>query len=269
MGFIGILGGGWLGLALAREGIEKGYQVKVSSTSKEKTKQLLAEGYLAYFMKINETHTQGQVDFFKDLDTLVITIPPGLKKNQERNYVGLLEQVIKKIEYFKIQKVIYTSSISVYGFQEGVITEESALLGNTPSAQQIMKVEQKLIENNNFTSIIIRLGGLIGPNRHPIFTLSGKKNIPNPNSPINFIHQKDAVAILLKLTENFSEDEVFNGVSPFHPSRKEYYTQMAEIAKLTAPTFEKKGKIRGIVNAEKVVRELDCQYMVKNLLILN
>ena len=132
-----------------------------------------------------------------------------------------------------------------------------------------MKVEQKLIENNNFTSIIIRLGGLIGPNRHPIFTLSGKKNIPNPNSPINFIHQKDAVAILLKLTENFSEDEVFNGVSPFHPSRKEYYTQMAKIAGLMAPTFEEKGIIRGVVSADKVVRELNCRFMVKNLLILN
>tara|TARA_S200000501_G_scaffold373726_1_gene421546 strand:- start:6240 stop:7049 length:810 start_codon:yes stop_codon:yes gene_type:complete len=269
MSVIGILGGGWLGLALASEGLEKGHEVRISATSEEKTKQLFSEGYSAYFLKISKLEVQGQLNFFKDLDTLVITIPPGLRKNKERNYVVLLEQVVKKIESFKIQKVIYTSSTSVYGFQEEVITEESALLGNTPSAQQIIKVEQNLIENNNFSCSILRLGGLMGPDRHPIFSLSGKKNLPNPNSPINFIHQKDAVAILLKLTENFVGDEVFNGVCPFHPSRKEYYTQMAEIAELPAPTFEEKGRISGVVSAEKVVSELNCQFMVKNLLILN
>lgn len=124
MGDIGILGGGWLGMALAKEGIEMGYKVRVSTTSKEKTNVLLAEGYSAYFLKISEIHSQGQLDFFKDLDTLVITIPPSLRKNPVLNYVGLLEQLIKEIEYFKIQKVIFTSSTSVYGFQKGVITEE-------------------------------------------------------------------------------------------------------------------------------------------------
>ena len=54
MGDIGILGGGWLGMALAKEGIEMGYKVRVSTTSKEKTNVLLAEGYSAYFLKISE-----------------------------------------------------------------------------------------------------------------------------------------------------------------------------------------------------------------------
>ena len=40
MSVIGILGGGWLGLALASEGLEKGYEVRISATSIEKTKQL-------------------------------------------------------------------------------------------------------------------------------------------------------------------------------------------------------------------------------------
>ena len=187
MGVIGILGGGWLGMALAKEGLDRGHKVRVSATSKKKTNQLLTEGYSAYFLKIGEIHTQGQLDFFKDLDTLVITIPPSLRENPERNYVGLLEQVVKEIESFKIQKVIFTSSTSVYGFQKGVITEESALLGNTPSAQQIIKVEQKLLENDNFACGIVRLGGLMGPDRHPIFSLSGKKwHCPRVNPPTFF-----------------------------------------------------------------------------------
>jgi nucleoside-diphosphate-sugar epimerase len=130
-------------------------------------------------------------------------------------------------------------------------------------------VEQRLIKNENFESCIVRLGGLLGPDRHPIFTLSGKKNLPNPKSPINFIHQKDAVAILLKILENWKGDQTFNAVTPFHPSRKEYYEQMAKIAQLPPPIFEQNGAIRGIISSKKVLDELSCQFTVKNLLILN
>lgn len=266
---IGILGGGWLGLALALEAQKKGHQAKVTSTSEERAKQLIDKGLNAQFLKLTESTVMGALDFFKDIDTLFITIPPGLRKNPQRNYVALVEQIIEKVEAYKIQRVLFTSSTSVYGFQKGIMTETSELLGDSPSAQQIIKVEQKLLNNKNFQSCIVRLGGLIGPDRHPIFTLSGKKNLPNPLSPINFIHQKDAVAILLNLFENWNENKIYNAVTPYHPSREAYYSQMAEIAQLPPPSFEKKGTTRGFVSSEKVCSELHYIFKVKNLLILN
>ena len=112
----------------------------------------------------------GKIDFFNHIDTLVIMIPPSLRKNPQHNYAALFEQIIQKTESYKIKRVLFTSSTSVYGFQKGIITETSKLLGDTPSALQIINVEQKLQVNKNFESIIVRLGGLIGPNRHPIFS---------------------------------------------------------------------------------------------------
>jgi len=71
------------------------------------------------------------------------------------------------------------------------------------------------------------------------------------------------------LIQNWKGNEVYNAVTPFHPSRKEYYSQMAKMANLPPPTFENKGKIRGIISSEKLVLELNGQFKVKNLLILN
>ena len=269
MNKIGILGSGWLGLALAEKAKKKGHQVWTTSTTKGKVDILQNKGFHARYLSFSETSMAGEIDFFNHIDTLVIMIPPGLRKNPQHNYAALFEQIIGKTEFYKIKRVLFTSSTSVYGFQKGIITETSKLLGDTPSALQIINVERKLQINKNFESIIVRLGGLIGPKRHPIFALGGKENLPNPQSPINYIHQEDAVEILIKIVENWSGNQIYNAVTPFHPSRKEYYTQMAKIAHISPPKFEKIGTIRGTISSKKIVSELNCQFKVKNLLILN
>ena len=263
------MGGGWLGLAVAEKAMERNHSIKVSTTHKEKSTLLKKKGFDAAVVEVSEFDINGENDFFNDVKLLIISIPPGLRKNPNRNYIAVIEQIINKIELTGIEKVIFTSSTSVYGNQAEIITEESELLGTTEAARQIIAVEKKLLEHKQFESCILRLGGLVGPNRHPIFTLSGKKNIPNPLSPINFIHQQDAVSIILHIIENWQGNQAYNAVTPFHPTRIDYYSEMAKIAALEAPAFEKSGIVRGIVSANKVIKDLNFKFLVKNLLILN
>ncbi|MBH45584.1 MAG: NAD(P)-dependent oxidoreductase [Flavobacteriaceae bacterium] len=269
MSSIGIMGGGWLGLALAEKAIVRNHSIKVSTTRKEKSTLLKKKGINAAIVDVSEFDISGDIDFFNDLNHLIISIPPGLRKNPDHNYIAVIGRIINKIELTGIEKVIFTSSTSVYGNQSEIITEESELLGTTAAARQIIAVEKNLLEHKQFESCILRLGGLVGPNRHPIFTLSGKKNIPNPLSPINFIHQQDAVNIILHIIENWQGKQVYNAVTPFHPTRIDYYSEMAKIAALEAPAFEKSGIIKGIVSAKKVRKDLNFKFLVKNLLILN
>jgi nucleoside-diphosphate-sugar epimerase len=263
------MGGGWLGLAVAEKAMERNHSIKVSTTHKEKSTLLKKKGFDAAVVEVSEFDINGENDFFNDVKLLIISIPPGLRKNPDRNYIAVIKQIINKIELTGIEKVIFTSSTSVYGNQAETITEESELLGTTEAARQIIAVEKKLLEHKQFESCILRLGGLVGPNRHPIFTLSGKKNIPNPLSPINFIHQQDAVSIILHIIENWQGNQAYNAVTPFHPTRIDYYSEMAKIAALEAPAFEKSGIVRGIVSANKVRKDLNFKFLVKNLLILN
>ncbi len=266
---IGILGAGWLGTVLAKKGIENNHNVVVSSTNKKKIKILKNKGYKAKMIVANERGVQGDLSFFKGIELLIITIPPKLDKNGNINYDLIIDQLIKKIVFFRIKKVIYTSSTSVYGFQKKTISEKSEKYPLSDAAKKIIICENKLIENPYFETCIIRLGGLIGPDRHPIFKLSGKKNIPNPKSPINLIHQKDAVGITLYLSENWNGNEIFNAVTPFQPTRKEYYKSISKIAKVEPPKFEVNGKIRGKISSSKLLKFTNYRFKVENLLILN
>jgi hypothetical protein len=88
----------------------------------------------------------------------------------------------------------------------------------------------------------LRFGGLIGEDRHPIRFLAGRKNLENPEAPINLIHQTDCIGIIMTILRQAQHDkwewnETFNAVAPFHPSREQYYTQKAIDLGLELPQF--------------------------------
>jgi nucleoside-diphosphate-sugar epimerase len=269
MGKIGILGCGWLGLAFAKKAVEKGYGVNATTTTPSKKQKLQPTQITPFLLEVNENEINGEDLFFNDVSTLIIAIPPGLRKNPNRNFDKIIGQVVAKIKGFKIKKVVFLSSISVYGFQEEEINEESPTLGATTSAIQLLISEKMLLESEEFETCVIRMGGLMGPERHPVYSLSLKKNIPNPDSPVNFIHQRDAVDIIFKLIENWQPNEIYNAVTPFHPSRKNYYTEMANIANISPPDFLPEGTVRGKISSQKVRDKIDFTFLVDNLLILN
>ena len=266
---ISILGAGWLGSVLAAKYIENNHNVTISTTSPDKHSLFLKNGLNAMLIEVTKEKIIGDNSFFNGIDLLIITIPPMFGKNRNIKYLEMIERVIEKIVSFGIKKVIYTSSTSVYGFQKNTITERSKTDPLSNNARKILMCEKELLENSSFESCIIRLGGLIGPNRHPIFSLSGKQNVPNPDSPINLIHQKDAVGITLCLSENWNGNEIFNAVTSYHPSRKDYYINISKIARVDPPKFEKKGKIRGEISSSKLSKLTNYQFEVENLLILN
>jgi len=101
----------------------------------------------------------------------------------------------------------------------------------------LLQAEQLLQSNPNFKTTIVRFGGLIGEDRHPIRSLSRRENLENPDAPINLIHQQDCIGIILKIIEQNSWNETYNAVTPFHPTREVYYTQKAIDLGLDLPKF--------------------------------
>ena len=142
---------------------------------------------------IDLEHPSDNLSSFFDADELIITIPPKAK-----NYAQLIEHLIPEIEKSTIKRVTYTSSISVYGNAIGVITENTKTQPIRTSVEQIVEVEQLLLNNNTFNTNIIRLGGLIGTDRHPAYHVSGKQ-LKAPYDLINLIHLDDSLAVIKKL----------------------------------------------------------------------
>jgi nucleoside-diphosphate-sugar epimerase len=235
---ISILGCGWLGLPLAKALLENGFSVKGSTTSKEKLSVLENLGIQPFLIELESNNVSGDMEtFLQGSETLIIDIPPKLRGNSKEDFVGKIKTVIPFIEKSQIANVLFVSSTSVYAEDNSVLTEDSPLNPETESGRQLVEVEQLLQTNIHFKTAILRFGGLIGEDRHPIRFLAGRKNLENPKAPINLIHQTDCIGIILEILRQNSWNETFNAVAPFHPSREEYYTQKAMDFGLELPQF--------------------------------
>jgi nucleoside-diphosphate-sugar epimerase len=126
----------------------------------------------------------------------------------------MIKNLLENIEPTPLKRIIFLSSTSVYGSSEGVYNESSLVNPETSSAKAL-HICENLIINSPLPSVIVRLGGLIGEDRNPIFQLQGKA-IGNPLGCINFIHQEDAINGISNLVINSRLEGIFNLVSPHH-----------------------------------------------------
>ena len=91
--------------------------------------------------------------------------------------------------------------------------------------------------------------------------LIGRKNIENPEAPINLIHQKDCIGIIEAIIKQECWNETFNAVAPFHPSRTAYYTQKALENNLPLPEFDQmKISIGKTILSDKLEISLDYKF---------
>lgn len=280
---VSILGCGWLGLPLAKSLIEKGFLVNGSTTSVEKIPILESLGIQPSIITLSAVEGQNNeneiIPFLQNSEVLIINIPPKLRRDSVASlgmtFVEKIENLIPFIEKSSVKKVIFVSSTSVYGEiplenvqgEKNSITEEILPNPDTESSKQLLEVEKMLQSNTHFKTTIVRFGGLIGNDRHPIYFLAGRKNIENPDAPINLIHLEDCIGIIHEILRYAQNDNlVLNAVAPFHPSRKEYYTQKAIELQLPLPEFEEKNKVAGkIISSEKVETVLNYKFQKPSL----
>jgi nucleoside-diphosphate-sugar epimerase len=274
---ISILGCGWLGFPLAKSLLQKGYSINGSTTTLKKIPVLEHAGIVPFLIELSDVNIKGEMDsFLENSEILIIDIPPKLRGDSSETPTGLSKTFVRKIqnliafiEKSSVNKVLFVSSTSVYADENATLTEDSIPNPDTESGKQLLEAEMLLQSSAIFETAVIRFGGLIGSDRHPIKFLSGKTNIENPDAPINLIHQEDCIGIIEKViretqNNNFSWNETFIAVAPFHPTRKEYYTQKAIEFNLPLPHFnESKPSIGKLIQCEKVERVLG--YSFKNI----
>ncbi|OAB28556.1 Nucleoside-diphosphate-sugar epimerase [Flavobacterium fryxellicola] len=235
---ISILGCGWLGLPLAKALLQNNFLVSGSTTSEDKLKVLDQQGIKPFLIALSENKTTGNVtDFLENSEILIIDIPPKLRGSENENFVSKIRNIIPFIEKSVVTKVLFISSTSVYNDTATLVTEDTIPQPDTESGKQLLETEELLQTNINFKTTIVRFGGLIGKDRHPVKFLAGRANLANPEAPINLIHQEDCIGIIQKIIITNAWNETFNAVAPFHPSREKYYTQKAVDLNLPLPKF--------------------------------
>ncbi|WP_309640033.1 SDR family oxidoreductase [Flavobacterium sp.] len=255
---ISILGCGWLGLPLAQQLIRQGYEIKGTTTSEAKLVVLENNGIRPFLINVSGEGIEGDVtSFLKNAEILIINIPPKLRGDVKENFVAKVQNIMAAVEASTIKKVLFVSSTSVYPDCNETITEVTIPEPDSESGLQLFQAEQLLQNNHHFQTTVVRFGGLIGNDRHPIRFLAGRKNIENPDAPINLIHQDDCIGIIQKIIESDFWNETFNAVAPFHPTRKAYYTQKAIDLNLDIPEFNANKRCIGkTILSDKVISVL-------------
>lgn len=260
---ISILGCGWLGLPLAEHLIQKGFSVKGSTTSPNRMGELESKEIEAFIIELSSKGVSGNFEsFLQNSKTLIIDIPPKLRGDNPESFVEKMKTFIQTaVLNSSIENVLFISSTSVYGDEAITVTEETIEKPQTLSGKELLETEHYLQQQTAFNTSILRFGGLIGGTRNPAKSLSGKTNIANPNAPINFIHQEDCIGIITAIMEQDFWGEKINASAPFHPTRKEYYTDKAKELGLPLPEFEENNASGKIIDSSKLISELKYNFM--------
>lgn len=209
-----------------------------TTTTPQKMEMLLEMGIDPFQISLTENGIFGDLDgFVRDLNTLIINIPPNLRGIQKESYTSKIQHLGHAIQNSSLKNLIFISSTSVYGDVPGTVTENTPPKPNTESGKQLLAAEGLIRDLTDLNTAIIRFGGLIGPNRHPITHLAGRKDLPNGDERINLIHLDDCIGLIKTILTTNRWNITINGVYPYHPTKKEYYTSEALKKGLFPPSY--------------------------------
>jgi len=251
-----IIGCGWLGLPLGVALVNKGCHVFGSTKDVNKLSKLENKGIHSLLFDL-ETNAMIPSEITAATDILILTLPP-IRKQQIQFYGEKLVEICKQFD--SIKGVVFTSSTGVYPQKDGDFTEDY-VFSEDEKKTSIFQAETALSEVLANKLTILRLAGLIGPNRHPIIQLQGRTGLKNPECPVNLVHQTDVISIIVHLIDCQKFGKVFNVVHPEHPDRKSYYTAIALKSELVPPEFEDTTAIKRIINGQKI--EEFCNFKFK------
>jgi len=249
---ISILGCGWLGLPLANDLINKGYEVYGSTTSHYKIKELAKKGIKPFLIDISKT--DDNMREFLNSEILIIAITSKNIKD--------IKNLIVNIEELEVQKVLFISSTSIYPFTNGIVTEETNT-SNSPLAE----IEKLFISNASFKSTIIRFGGLFGYDRKPGKFIKPNSLVEDPEGYVNLIHRDDCIKIIEKVILKNIWNEILNACADTHPKRRDFYLKETQKLGVSSIVFNEKSENKyKIIDSQKLKILLNYKFKYADLM---
>jgi Nucleoside-diphosphate-sugar epimerases len=246
-------GAGYIGSVLCRMLIEKGFDV------------ICLDRFFFGFDSIEEIRDKIKMvkedirwfnpNILKDIDAVIDMAslsndPSGEldpQKTLEINYEGRV-RVAKLSKKLGVKRYVLASSCSVYGFQEGILTEESTLNPLTTYAKANALAEKEILSlaDKSFKATVLRQATVYGLSYRMRFDLAINGMVlgfyKNGKIPIMrdgkqwrpFVHVKDTSNAFIKVLE--AEPELVNG-QIFNVGSDEQNFQIFELAKLIAESI--------------------------------
>jgi nucleoside-diphosphate-sugar epimerase len=227
MSIISIIGAGWLGFPLAQQ-LARDHCVYASKTTLAGLGIFSSTSIQGFVVSQDNIHHELKSQLLEQKPNVVIgCFPPGLRKGLSNHYGNNWQAIIDACETTGVEKVIMISTTGVYPDlpMEMVETDATYSRGLTnPDFSQKNKIlldAERVVEQSRLNTVIIRCGGLFGPQRHPSRFATRLKSVSSA-APANMLHLDDAINVITFSLDQIN-NEVINAVSPIKPSKAEFY----------------------------------------------
>ncbi len=220
---INLIGSGWLASPLAQQLQAAGHQVLVTTTQPEKACELAAAGLSTRIYALGDQLSDPNSLF--DTDVLIIAITS--------KDLAAFDVLMDQINDTPCQHIIYISSTSVYA-NDGQQHDETSTALNPDNP--LLQIEHLIQTHRSAT--IIRMAGLVGPDRHPGLFFRHGRVMKNPDAPVNLIHQTDCIGIIQSVITQGAWNEVFNACADTHPKKAVFYAAMSQQINADTPKTE-------------------------------
>ena len=258
---IAIIGAGWLGKPLARQLLSQDYPLTVSCSHTEKAVSLVVQGIPAVSATLSDEPQGDWASLLSNKDIAICLLPASRGNHASAPLSVQIEQLLALLKEYQVGKLIFISSTSIYHKTDQTLTETSPL----NSSSTVYAAEQLIQQQQEIDCTIIRFAGLISADRNPTRSLSRKSNnghiFDAGESPVNLIHQHDAVGVIEQVIKQQCWGEIFNACCDHHASRQDFYQQAAKQLGITMPSFTaENSKPHCIIANEKLKQRLNYQF---------
>ncbi len=203
---IAIIGCGYVGSALGDALSRAGHNVLGTTTRPERADELRALGIRPAVVMLNEVAAVASL--LGDREVVYLTIAAGRKDSDYRRvYVEGIRCLLDAASNTPVKRIIYTSSTSVYGQNDGDWVDETSPTEPTSErGRLLLEAERTLLdraEQDGIVATVLRLAGIYGPDREPASWLArcAGQERSDGDAYLNLVHRDDIVAALIALLD--------------------------------------------------------------------
>ncbi|MDW3095839.1 MAG: NAD-dependent epimerase/dehydratase family protein [Gammaproteobacteria bacterium] len=230
-----IIGCGFLGKHIATLLQEKQQCPTCVVRSQLSHQQLMEHNLRAVICDLDhELSNQSEFDLINN--QIYYLAPPSSSDNKDHR----IDNFLSLCRTNQPSKIVYISTSGVYGDCQGNwVSEESPVAPISTRAKRRVYAEKSLTSYCNQYGcdyIILRVGGIYGPDRLPIDRLKNLTVICPEEAPYsNRIHVADLASVCFSAMSNNIQNEVINVSDGNSTSMSDYYYKIADFAGLPRP----------------------------------
>ncbi|MBL9191075.1 MAG: NAD-dependent epimerase/dehydratase family protein [Opitutaceae bacterium] len=193
-----VLGAGYVGGAVCREGLARGLQVYALTRNPERAAALATLGVQTVVAALDAADWHDRLPADAEFILNCVSSGGGGVDGYRRSYVDGGRSVLAWGQRAaRPGALIYTSSTSVYGQGEGARLDEQASTQEAGETGRILLEAEALAQQWPGPRAVLRLAGIYGPERHHLLDSlrAGARELPGRGDHrLNLIHRDDVVS---------------------------------------------------------------------------